>query len=156
MRLDEAIPGEWIFVNKLLSIDLDDKVLAEKTCESLINSIVGECFTLVTKKIDRVVIKDPNGQKIKDDWVVNLGFMTHEPVLKRHAQVLSQQERRKVHPTRFLFDDWANTTLDAQKAKLGQFVKEPAILKVFPYLYDHVNKFAVFFYDASIPIIAEK
>lgn len=156
MRLDEAIPGEWVFVNHLLSIDLDDKQLAEKTCESLINSIVGECFTLKSKKLDRVVVKDKEGQKIKDDWVVNLGFLAHEPVLKRHAQMLSREIKRKVYPTRFLFTEWANTTIDVQKAKLAAFVKEPAIMKVFPYLYDHVNKFAVFFYDASIPIIAEK
>lgn len=151
MRLDEAVPGEWVFIRHEIDCDHADKTGSERACQSFLDSFLGDRFSLVSKKLSPVVLRDEKGNQVKEKWSANIGLLAQEPVLKWHAEVLSKELNRKVYPKRFAKEDWLGLNGNEQKEKLSKFVKLPRIVKYFPYCYEHQNKFAVFFFDESVP-----
>jgi hypothetical protein len=151
MRLDEATPGEWVCVRHEIDCGHEHKAAAEKACEAFLFSYLGERFSLMSKKIDPVVVKDDKGNRLSEKWIANIALLAHEPVLKWHAEVLSKELRRKVYPKRFSRDEWFALNSEQRKEKLSEFVKSPSIVKCFPYCYQYINKMAVFFFDESVP-----
>jgi hypothetical protein len=144
------MPGQWVVVRFELNFDhVAQFDSVKKEAQSQLSSFLGESFSLVSMQLDKVMGKDDKGVPTKEFWIANISLMTHESVLKEHAEYLSKELGTKIYPTRIALSEWDFSDVEKQKFLVAKYVRKPKIVKWFSYIYKNEQKIAVFFYDEA-------